>query len=58
MTSKQAKDFLTKELFIKKNVVRMIFSLDAVQHRRVSVFQVTFRSLSRELGIHVNDAKK
>ncbi|KAG1852744.1 DNA polymerase subunit Cdc27 [Suillus subluteus] len=38
MTSTRAKDFLTKELFIKKNVV-------------------TFRSLSRELGIHVNDAK-
>ncbi|KAG2071181.1 hypothetical protein BDR04DRAFT_1098917 [Suillus decipiens] len=38
MTSTRAKDFLTKELFIEKNVV-------------------TFRSLSRELGIHVNDAK-
>ncbi|KAG1718401.1 DNA polymerase subunit Cdc27-domain-containing protein [Suillus lakei] len=38
MTSTRAKDYLTKELFIKKNVV-------------------TFRSLSRELGIHVNDAK-
>ncbi|KAG2141137.1 DNA polymerase subunit Cdc27-domain-containing protein [Suillus bovinus] len=38
MTSTRAKDFLTKELFIQKNVV-------------------TFRSLSRELGIHVNDAK-
>ncbi|KAG1843338.1 DNA polymerase subunit Cdc27-domain-containing protein [Suillus subalutaceus] len=38
MTSTRAKDFLAKELFIKKNVV-------------------TFRSLSRELGIHVNDAK-
>ncbi|KAH7884245.1 DNA polymerase subunit Cdc27 [Phlebopus sp. FC_14] len=38
MTMTQARDFLTKELFIKHNVV-------------------TFRSLSRELGIHVNDAK-
>ncbi|EGN98641.1 hypothetical protein SERLA73DRAFT_53850 [Serpula lacrymans var. lacrymans S7.3] len=39
MTSPAAADFLTKELFIKNNVV-------------------TFRSLSRELGIHVDQAKK
>ncbi|KAF9220396.1 hypothetical protein BS17DRAFT_759550 [Gyrodon lividus] len=38
MTTTQARDFLTKELFIKRSVV-------------------TFRSLSRELGIHVNEAK-
>ncbi|KAH0832838.1 DNA polymerase subunit Cdc27 [Lanmaoa asiatica] len=38
MTTKNARDFLDKELFVKRSVV-------------------TFRSLSRELGIHVNDAK-
>ncbi|KAI9568164.1 DNA polymerase subunit Cdc27 [Boletus coccyginus] len=38
MTTKKARDFLDKELFVKHGVV-------------------TFRSLSRELGIHVNDAK-
>ncbi|KAF8547345.1 hypothetical protein OG21DRAFT_1501619 [Imleria badia] len=39
MTTKKARDFLDKELFVKRGIV-------------------TFRSLSRELGIHVNDAKK
>ncbi|KAG6370762.1 DNA polymerase subunit Cdc27 [Boletus reticuloceps] len=38
MTTKKARDFLDKELFVKRGIV-------------------TFRSLSRELGIHVNDAK-
>ncbi|KAG8213483.1 DNA polymerase subunit Cdc27 [Butyriboletus roseoflavus] len=38
MTTKNARDFLDKELFVKRSIV-------------------TFRSLSRELGIHVNDAK-
>ncbi|KAN0083963.1 DNA polymerase subunit Cdc27 [Tylopilus felleus] len=38
MTTKRARDFLDKELFVKRGIV-------------------TFRSLSRELRIHVNDAK-
>ncbi|KAF9236293.1 DNA polymerase subunit Cdc27 [Melanogaster broomeanus] len=38
MTTTQARNFLAKELFIKRSVV-------------------TFRSLSRALGIHVNEAK-
>jgi hypothetical protein len=64
MSNQAINDYLTKQLFIERNVVSssrklswssQLFDLllpDRVDHK------VTYRSLSRELAIHVNAAKK
>lgn len=54
---KKINDYLTKQLYIEKNVVRERAS-NHVEPRTSSLPKVTFRSLSRQFKIHVNQAKK
>ena len=60
MSSDRVLDFLTEELVVGKNIVRVVCSIGFVLNssRSCSLLQVTYRSLSHALGIHVNQAKK
>ena len=61
MSSDRVLDYLTEELVVEKNIVRVLCRLPqfhADRHATHTLFQVTYRSLSNALGIHVNEAKK
>jgi hypothetical protein len=58
MTTETANDFLTKQLFIEKKIVSGKSRLAYSQPLTLPFNKVTYRSLSRQLGIHVNAAKK
>ncbi|KAI0638246.1 DNA polymerase subunit Cdc27 [Trametes polyzona] len=49
-------DYLTKQLYIEKNVVGFSATCPPLSLLRVSC-KVTYRSLSRQFGLHVNAAK-
>jgi len=57
MSSDRVIDYLTKQLFIDKNIVSTSARARAVLLDNGDL-QVTFRSLSRALSIHVHEAKK
>jgi hypothetical protein len=46
-------DYLSKQIFIERNIVRFV----KFHYFQLISSQVTYRSLSREFGIHVNTAK-
>ena len=59
MSSDRVLDYLTEELVVEKNIVRVLCpNFVPTFHATGVFFQVTYRSLSIALGIHVNEAKK
>jgi hypothetical protein len=56
MSSDRVLDYLTEELIVEKNIVRVFRRITLMP--LIRSFQVTYRSLSKALGIHVNEAKK
>ena len=58
MTTEEVRDYLQRQLFIENSVVRESkFTETCPPIATCSIQQVSYRLLSRELGIHVNDAR-
>ena len=58
MTTEEVRDYLQRQLFIENSVVRESkFTETCPPTATCSIQQVSYRLLSRELGIHVNDAR-